>query len=184
MGNKTSKKYKVINVKPKGSLLNDKCHNKENIFGDTLNSKDGLVVIIMPTPNDKYIAYCYEYEELYDIFEKQNQVYEWNKGPIYNKRVYKEPYSGIWIDETSWNNLRIFNTLYAKPIKKTKIGSYFGMSHLHGADETIYKLYPINYSKFIYSEKITQDDINNFNPTKEDLNKNYSDKDLVLYLYG
>ena len=183
MGIKSSKNYQIINIKPKGSLIKEKCHNKENIFGDELETKDGVVIIILPT-NNKYIAYCYQYDELYDIFQKQNEVYEWNKGPIYNKRVYKEPYSGIWLNENSWNNLQIFNTLYAKPINKVKIGSYFGISHLHGSEEMLYQLYPINYKKFLDEEKIIQKDIDNFSPTKEDLNKNYSDPNLILNLYN
>lgn len=146
MGIKSSKNYQIINIKPKGSLIKEKCHNKENIFGDELETKDGVVIIILPT-NNKYIAYCYQYDELIQAFGDRGKTY------------FKEPYSGIMINKSSYNLSLIFTAFMAKDTNTKDI-----------KNRSIYELRPINFNKFVSGERITEEDLDNFEPTDRDYN--------------
>ena len=124
--NKTiSKEYKDIN----------KCNNKTNLIGEKLN--DNVIVIILPL-NNKYIAYCYEQREIRNIFNPPDNIYEYND----SNRIYKEPYSGIYLDNQSKDLIKTYNTFIAKSL-----------------NEKVYRLYPISRLKFLSSEKITDNDI-------------------------
>lgn len=169
------KKRKVSENEEK--ILHNRCNNKENIIGDDLDIQSGIIAIILPTDN-KYIVYCYEYEEIDNILDQQEQLYEWKTDinrptwigePILNKRVYKEAYLGLWLDSTSKELIHKYNTFIVKPFKQTKIGSGFGSSQLHGEEYTIYKLHPVSVDKLLLKEKITDNDITNFKPTSRDM---------------
>ncbi len=156
------------------SILSDKCNNKENLLQDDLDTSHNVIVIILPT-NDKYIAYCYQIDEIKNIFDIPDPIYEWIKDsnrPNLNKRVYKEPYSGIYFDNTSRKLINVFNTFIITPIEEKRLGTgeVNWVSRMHGTDQDIrmiYKLNPILRNKFLTKEKITEEDylINNINPT-------------------
>ncbi len=162
-------KQKEIKESEESIKIKEQCSNKETILGDPLDTNIGITAIILLTSSDKYIVYCYQYDEILDIFENQEKLYEWDNGPT-TKRVYKEPYMGVWIDENSYKLLNIFNTFVLEFIDVKKIGSGFGASRLHGVEERIYKLKPISFTKFHNKEKISEEDIINFKPTIQDIN--------------
>ncbi len=103
-----------------------KCSNKENLSGDKLNTEN-IIVVILPT-NDKYIAYCYEINEIKYIFSSVDKL---------NKKIYKEPYSGIYFDKQSKDLINSYDTFVAKLV-----------------DNNIYTLVPISRNKFLSKEKI------------------------------
>ncbi len=163
------------------SKLSSKCNNKENLLGDELDTLHNVIVIILPT-NDKYIAYCYQLEEIKNIFDTPDPIYEWikdinkpewNGKPNRKKRVYKEPYSGIYFDGNSRKILDLFNTFIISPIEEKRLGTGSTtdwVSRMHGTDQDIrmvYSLIPISRKKFLTKEKITEED---YLFTEEDLN--------------
>ncbi len=166
--------------------ISNVCHNKENLLNEKLDTSRGNIIIIKKT-DSKYIAYCYQYDEIYNTFNNQNPVYEWVldkkrsewKGePDHNKRVYKEPYSNLWLDQQSRDYIDMYNTFIIKSTEKKRLGTgkENWESRMHGTDQDIhmiYKLYPIHLKKIISGEKIENNDIDNFIPEFEDLNRVY-----------
>ncbi len=86
---------------------------------------------------------CYSISDLKNILDKAEHIYLWESGPLKYMPVYKLSYSGIWI-QTNKNLLLRYNTFQIQSIGINKIGSNFGMSNLHGAEEMVYQIFPMH----------------------------------------
>ena len=153
-------------------IIRDISNNKENLLLEKLNVEKGVIAIISCLKNQEYYVHCYEPIELKEIFENQQKIYKWDKGPVLSEPVYKLPHNGIFINKQSMKYLNTFNTFMIMLCEeKCQLGSSFGVSQIHGDIYDMYMLKPINFSKLlkIKNEPITVNDIFNFKPTKEDL---------------
>ncbi len=142
-------------------LLNTKCNNDSTLLGDKLNTRYGNMVIIDIINPDKYVAYCFTYPEFESYFG-------------YGKVYQRHPYIGKLIDQKGYLYSRLYNTLVLEDSGK-KSANRAG----HHDEMEIYTLKPISFETFKNNNKITKEDIENFIPTKRDLNM-YVLKDVKI----
>jgi hypothetical protein len=167
-------------------VLKHKCNNDSDFMGENLTYKSGVQVILNITRDEKYVAYCYNYGELIQTLESHDyQIVVWGPNgrgyfsPDRTRPVYKEPYLGFWIDHAGYENAKIYNTLVAVPLAKERLGTSAPndgtvgfSSRMHGHKDDIHMVYtlrPVHFHTFHNREKITRDDIDNFQPEKRDL---------------
>jgi hypothetical protein len=166
--------------------LKNKCNNDSEFMGENLTYKSGVQAVLNITRDDKYVAYCYNYGELIKTMEGSDyQVVVWSPNergyysPDTNLPVYKEPYLGFWIDKEGYENAKIYNTLVLVSLRKERLGtsaprdgSVPFASRMHGEPSDthmIYTLKPVHFHTFHNREKITREDIDNFQAEKRDL---------------
>ena len=112
---------------------------------------------------------------LYELTNKDQKVYLWNpkKGQEDSccaddkAEVYKLP-NGTWI-LASGILIQFFKFFRAIFPEKKRIGSSFGVSQLHNAEEIVYTLVPIHYEDIpVLLASNTMDSIKPFYPKKQD----------------
>jgi hypothetical protein len=140
----------------KRTTTGDEDYNKYLSFIISLEEKYGsarqeVQVIISPTRDEKYIAYCYSPGELETIL-RDNIYKNLQSGP--EGWIFKEPYIGVWIDRKGFENTKVYNTLV--------------VSLVENVDVSLYTLIPINFSKFRNHEKIRREDLENITFISED----------------
>ena len=155
------------------------CHNEEDILLQPLDTGKGIVAILTLTHDEKQhvVAECYLPNQLFHTFESQEKlterkyINEQKTGKTAtDKRVYKLP-SGAWIDQEGYDNCKKFNTLVLVKVGVKLIGSSFGVSQIHGSEDTIYTLKPIPRSVFVNKQKFKIEDYANFTePSEQDKN--------------
>ena len=164
----------------------EKCNNTTDFMGDNLSSEYPYISIIN-RHGDKYTAYCYTYDDLFESLKSGEPIYIWKKDssrptwigePDRQKPVYKESYTGIFFDKDGFKNILKYNTLVLIPLREEYLGTgdIDWVSSMHGTEEDkkmVYTLRPINRSIFLSHQKITDDDIDNFNATTDDMNLAY-----------
>jgi len=176
-------------------LDNVNCNNTSHFDGDDLAFVNKILILLTPT---NYILYCFQRDELFDALTHSDPVFVWRDDkinrpdwvgePDRNQRVYKEPYSGLWLTSDSLTYLEIYNVLVLTQLYPAKLGTGedYWVSRMHGTDEDIhmlYTLYPVNYKLISDKSKITQRDIKSFIPTREDIDIMYTnnpDKPLII----
>lgn len=163
--------YGIPEVESK--FLTEKCNNKTDILQDVLKTNDGVTAILFRNEYH-YVAYCYPYNELKEMWNSSNDVFEWDRGAVRTKPVYKDPYTGRWFDSNSLKIIEKYNTFVAVELGVKKIGSEFGVSNLHGAEEMLYTLKPINFWRFFRGWYVKDESIKDFVPTPRDYNVNYT----------
>ena len=154
-----------------------KCIQKKNLMDDDLRSDMNITMFRLPNSSFE----CLTYDDLVGTLEGQEKLYLWEQTPEdINRRaigrplryapVYKLPFSGIWV-QSNINLLLRYNTYIVKSVGKLKIGSEFGVSRLHGAEENVYKVYPINRVNILNDLNINNiDERTIFKPTVNDIN--------------
>jgi len=157
-----------------------KCIQKTDLTGEDLHSDMNITLFRLPNSSFE----CLTYDDLVGTLHGQEKVYLWEQTqedilqhkvgrPLRYAHVYKLPFSGIWVQSTI-NLLLRYNTYVIKSIGKLKIGSEYGVSRLHGAEENVYKVYPINRESVTgYSDAKNIDERTIFKPTPNDINNDY-----------
>jgi len=165
------------------NIDNVNCNNTSHFDGDDLAFVNKIIVLLTPT---KYILYCFQRDELFESLQHSSEpVFVWQDDkinrpdwvgqPDRKQRVYKEPYTGLWLTSDSLIYLEIYNVLVLTQLYSARLGTgntTDWVSRMHGTDEDIhmlYTLYPVNYSLIANKSKITQADIKSFIPTREDI---------------
>lgn len=138
--NDTTKKIKTSKIK---------CVNPTTFIGDDVNNSNIDIIILNTLNSNKYTTYCYNYMEFF-MGTKNNKVYEYdeNNNAILDKMVFKEPYTGLFFNDKSYEFAKIYNSFIIKKYKTTKIGTneLNVISRIHGSTENIYELVPIKFS--------------------------------------
>ena len=73
---------------------------KNDFSGDNISKNNDIVLIVDPLtdPRQKLI-YCFTSEDLLNSFKNSRRLWEWNRGPIYDKPIFKIPIQyGRYID--------------------------------------------------------------------------------------
>ena len=172
--------YDSLSETKENKEMKQMCHNEEDILLQPLDTGKGIVAILTLTHDEKehVIAECYLPNQLFHSFESQEKLNEWKyKNPeqktgkeATDKRIYKLP-SGAWIDQAGYDNFKKFNTLVLVKVGTKLIGSRFGVSRIHGSEDTIYTLKPVPRSVFINKQKFKIEDYANFTvPSEQDKN--------------
>jgi hypothetical protein len=136
--------------------LKGQCKNRLSLLGNNFKDleESDMIYLFYPIKND-YIIECYTREEISKLSYPENRVYEWEGPPapgggkaISYLPVYKLPYNGLWIDFMSMIVLKKFKYFYVDVnVDKIAIGSAFGVSNLHGEEESFCDIHPINLKK-------------------------------------
>lgn len=119
----------------------EKCIEKQDLMMDDLPEDGKGVVVIQEKRSD--LSHCYLSSELLQSFKSRDiPIVEWDNR---EKQVYKLPH-GPWIDQDSalaliCSGLQFFKI---KDSRRIKIGSEFGVSRLHGAEEIVLSLVPVD----------------------------------------
>jgi len=139
-----------------------KCNNDTNLVGDDLNIVNKIIIMLNTSSETyfNYTLYCYTKSELFNTF-KGNEEYKYR-----DNEIYKEPYTGIWMDKISKFYIDLYNVcvLIRIPDLPDKPNS-----------RNLYTLYPVNYKLIETKAKITQSDIINFIPEQQDIDIIYTD---------
>jgi len=173
------------------NILN--CNNTNHFDGDDLAFVNKILVLLTPS---NYILYCFQRDELFDALTHSDPVFVWRDDkinrpdwvgqPDRTQRVYKEPYSGLWLTNDSLIYLEIYNVLVLSPMYPVRLGTGESnwVSRMHGTDADIhmlYTLYPVNYKLISDKSRITHGDIKRFIPTRDDIDIIYNpDEQLVV----
>jgi Leucine-rich repeat (LRR) protein len=127
-----------------------RCDTEENLEGDSFEQvlkENRLVMFARPkTGSTEPPLECYDIDELAEWWQKgQSKLYYWQQGPITDKPVYKLMLSGIWIDDETAQLVldKGYGMIQLKYKETHKIGSSFGVSQTHGAEEKIYSGDPL-----------------------------------------
>ena len=136
-------------------IYKERCNNTEDLLGDNLNSKYGNIVILDISNDNKYIAWCFTYPEALEM---------WQFSKTYNILSY----TGQTINQRGVLLSRLYNTFVLRNTNM-KSKTYSG----HHDIKSIYTLDPISRQVFIQKIKISNDLINNFIPSINDLNLYY-----------
>ena len=171
------------NKKVKSSSV--KCVNPSTFLGDDVNNNN-IDIIIVNQSNDKYFVYCYNYTEFFSG-TKHNKLYEWeNNEPVLNKRVFKEQYTGLFLDNKSYQYAKIYNTFFLKKIKDVKIGTNAEnwVSRMHGRDVELYQLMPIKFKDLMLTldrkTKLTNEQLILKDIEIQDLNIHFRNSDIKI----
>ena len=128
------------------------------------------IVILRVNPKGNYQAYLFgNYLPMEEEFSAQN-IYEWSKGPILRKPVYKLSLDqDYWMDSSSRDLLRQFNTFLLRSIGTQSIGGY---DDLEPEPHEIFHLDPIHRALFDHRKRIHTSSLPPFIPAiSDDLNK-------------
>jgi len=148
------------------------CNNTESlVMGDELKNVNNITIFV--TERSKLKGECLltsEWKAHLDRFTGQEALtfYPPHLNNNAEKQVFKLPSTGTWIT-SSKELLLMFNTFYLKSIGMHGIGSYFGVSRLHGAEEEIFIPIPIHREDFNKGEYTVNE--NEIVATEQDLTK-------------
>jgi len=126
------------------------CRETSSLIGDDLKDINNITIFV--NENSRIKGECLltsEWKAHVDRFTGHEALtfYPPQLNNNAEKKVFKLPYSGVWIN-SSKELLLMFNTFYLKSIGRKKIGSSFGVSRLHGAEEEIFEPIPISRRDF------------------------------------
>ena len=171
--------FKSIQSRIKFSTLDLKyCSNKEDMSLDPLDSKNELTIFQrFDIKSNKVYSECHNTQDIVLLSEPKDMVFRWEpkKGmeneccPIKKERVIKLPLSGMWI-LASTMMLKQFKYFQLVSMGKQRIGSQFGVSALHNAEEELWRCIPC--SKFQIEKGFQEQKIIPsycFHPTLEDI---------------
>ena len=146
--------------------------NTEDLCGDEINTSKSSVSIGMETGK----FYLFTLDELLESFNKAESMVIYDKNPLgyyqenLEKPIYKEPYTGCWIQISNLFIITILRNFILKKINKFRIGNIdYGNqrdSRMWGSEQDsydVYQLVPISIHKLKNPESInkwTLDDIN------------------------
>ncbi len=159
------------NLEVNTNIIDKICSNKQDFFTqEELASSDTLVTIITNHKTSS-IATCYTVHSLIELWQplyeqtkrnlknsenphsadnEQQQMFEWNRGPILDKPVFKLPHSGDFINKNGYDMITTFSALVMVKIKQSQaLGSSFGVSRVHGEKFPLYTLVPINRKELV-----------------------------------
>lgn len=134
---------------------------------ETVKDKETITFSSPSFPCEKYIK-----EELQELMQKSERVYEWSGPPagccsmhlgicphaMLEKRVYKLPWSGVWIRESDLKHCLELGTTITVQSTKCSVGSYFGISTLHGQWGGFWKRGEDDFAIFVESGDSMPDD--------------------------
>jgi hypothetical protein len=126
------------------------CINKEDLIGNTLNVSNGNIVILDISKDDKYVVWCFTYED------SLKMLYDINK-------TYNIFYTGQLVDLRGVLLSRIYNTFVLRNTNKIDDNS----------NKYVFTLDPIPQNVLKNKIKINKDVIDNFKPGMNDLNVYY-----------
>lgn len=133
--------------------------NNISIFDENEKMNNGVIMFVRPyrvKNKSTYDIYCFLYSELMDFLIKSNPVFIYRKEDGFADEkfpLYKLPNSGLWIEGNYFLLSRYSAYLVYDP-STVPIGSVFGVSSLHGAEEKIYRIHPISKTKFMKTKTI------------------------------
>lgn len=135
------------------------CENNEDIlftddfsFNETsdVNKLGRNYVEIISKQGNKFSKYCFMRNQLLDILNQDsvvNYTTLWGNGSLDErfKPVFKNPYLGNYFTQESLYFLSAptFNTFQSVECSDIKIGTYFGVSTIHGTENTVCRLIPL-----------------------------------------
>lgn len=150
------------------SKKRQKIESSLSLIGEEITKDKETITFSSPSfPCEKYIK-----EELNQLMQKSERVYEWSGPPagccsihlgicphaMLEKRVYKLPWSGIWIRESDLKLCLELGTTVTVQSKKCSVGSYFGISTLHGQWGGFWKRGEDDFAIFVESGDSVPDD--------------------------
>jgi hypothetical protein len=119
----------------------DICSSPTDLYGNTIPTFRTTVMFIRLIDSSKSINIeCHPKKQLINIVKGGDVYQDYPKKDI---KLFKLPYSGLWVQNNSFID-KNYNTFILKSIGIHPIGSSFGVSRLHGAEEIVYKPIPFN----------------------------------------
>lgn len=127
-------------------LVERSCLEKSDDLGDDLADLRNVVVIInlLTTP---YSVHCYSWHDLRAIVEQpwtepNDRVRLWRSAAMSSNNVFR--LKDGWYDPSTDVLTRYYNTFVVRDSYRAKIGTYYGVSNIHGEEEQINLLQPIH----------------------------------------